>query len=280
MRLTKPDYFLRLPPAVGPRDEASPRDDRSAAQRFAGNAAPAHRVTRDAPWYWQKFNFFDEADGAARSAFFDDAKRASYRRSQTIFMPTDAADRVFYLRSGMVKIYHLSAQGDPTIFWFCVPGDLFGAGGLSGSLQQSVYGEATESSVVYTISRTAFEVLLKCHPQLAINVIRLMGARLRLACDSMTDLVSQLTNVRLARALLRLAYNCGVLHGDRVVLRLRITHEELANMIGASRQTVSEALRDLCARGLIEIERRIITIPAPERLQELIDTALDRNEHG
>ena len=235
-------------------------------------------MTCDAPWYWEKFDFFDEADDAARRAFFDEANRAGYRRNETIFMPTDPANRIFYLRSGMVKIYHLSARGDPTIFWFCVPGDLFGAGGLSGSLQQSVYGQATESSVIYTISRSAFESLLKRHPQLALNVIRLMGARLRLACDSMTDLVSQLTNVRLARALLRLAYNCGLRHGDRVVLRIRITHEELANMIGSSRQTVNEALRDLGSRGLVEVKRRVITIPAPARLQALIDGALDRTE--
>jgi len=77
--------------------------------------------------------------------------------------------------------------------------------------------------------------------------------------------------VRLSRALLRLAYNWGVQREAGVVLRIKITNEELANMIGASRQTVNEALRDFCASGLIDIRRRVITIPDPERLQALID---------
>ncbi len=260
-----PDHVL---PAGGPRP----------AHAAACATPPARRLTRDAPWYWEKFDFFDEADDAARRAFFDDARKTEYRKNETIFTPTDPASRIFYLMSGMVKIYHVSAGGDPTIFWYCVPGDLFGAGGLSGSLVQSVYGEATESSVIYTISRSAFESLLKSFPQLALNVIRLMGARLRLACDSMTDLASQSADVRLARALLRLANNCGVRDGERVLLKIRITHEELANMIGSSRQTVNEALREFSSRNLIEVTRRVITLPSPDRLQALIDSAPDRSE--
>lgn len=223
------------------------------------------------PWYWKRFNFFDEADDSAREAFFARATRRSHRKKVVLFTPTDPANTIFYLHSGVVKIYHLSVHGDPTIFWFCVPGDLFGAGGLAGSLQQSVYGEVMEPSVIFTISRTAFEELLTCYPRLALNVIRLLGARLRLACDSMTDLASQMTDVRLSRALLRLAFNWGLQWEAGVVLRIKITNEELANMIGASRQTVNEALRDFCARGLIDIRRRVITIPQPERLQALID---------
>lgn len=188
-----------------------------------------------------------------------------------LFAPTDPATTIFYLHSGMVKIYHLSVHGDPTIFWFCVPGDLFGAGGLAGSLQQSVYGEVMETSVIFKISRTSFEELLMQYPRLALNVIRLLGARLRLACDSMTDLASQMTDVRLSRALLRLAQNWGVERKEGVMLQIKLTNEELANMIGASRQTVNEALRDFCTRGFIDIRRRVITIPRPERLQTLID---------
>ncbi len=224
-----------------------------------------------APWYWKRFEFFDEADASAREAFYALAIPSSHRKKAMLFAPTDPANTIFYLHSGMVKIYHLSAHGDPTIFWFCMPGDLFGAGGLAGSLQQSVYGEVTEPSVIFRISRASFEGLLMRHPRLALNVIRLLGARLRLACDSMTDLASQMTDVRLSRALLRLAHNWGVRREGGVVLRIKITNEELANMIGASRQTVNEALRDFSASGLIAIRRRVITIPDPELLQALID---------
>lgn len=96
---------------------------------------------------------------------------------------------------------------------YCVaarrPGDLFGAGGISGSLEQSVYGQAVDRCVVFTMSRAAFEEVLEEHPGIALNVIKLVGARLRLACDAMTDNVTQRVEARLARVLLRLASNWG-----------------------------------------------------------------------
>lgn len=224
-----------------------------------------------APWYWKKVNLFDGADDAARQTFFQHAEKFEYRKNDHIFRADDEGKRVFFLEEGIVKIYHLSPEGEPAIFWFCVPGDLFGAGGISGSLHQSVYGQAVEPSIVYAIPRSSFERVLKAHPQLAINVIRLMGARLRLACDSMTDLVSRKTDIRLARLLLRLAYNWGQPSPRGVELRVAITHQEMANMIGACRQTVNETLHDFCGQRLIVMNGRRITILSPEHLQELVD---------
>ncbi len=224
-----------------------------------------------APWYWKKVNLFDEADSQARQAFFQCAERHEYRKGQHVFRADDPATRVFLLESWVVKIYQLSPQGAVTIFWFCVPGDLFGAGGITGSFEQSVYGQAVERSTVFTIPRKAFEQVLKAHPQLAINVIRLMGARLRLACDAMTDKVSLKTNVRLARLLLRLAQNWGYPCGKRIELRVKITHQELANMIGASRQRVNESLQVFQRRGWVSVDGRRITIASPEEIQRLLD---------
>lgn len=226
-----------------------------------------------APWYWNKVNLFDEASAEARQAFFLRAERHEYRRGQHVFRANDPATRVFYLESGMVKIYHLSPQGALTIFWFCVPGDLFGAGGITGSFEQSVYGQAEERSTVFTIPRQAFEEVLKAHPQLAINVIRLMGARLRLACDAMTDKVSLKTDVRLARLLLRLAQNWGHPGPSGIELQVKITHQELSNMIGACRQTVNRTLREFQRLGWIHIADRLITMTRPEQLERMIENS-------
>lgn len=224
-----------------------------------------------APWYWKKVNLFDEADAQARQAFFQRAERHEYRKGQHLFRADDPATRVFFLESGVVKIYHLSSQGAVTVFWFCVPGDLFGAGGITGSFEQSVYGQAVERSAVFTIARPGFEQVLKAHPQLAINVIRLMGARLRLACDALTDKVSLKTSGRLARLLLRLAQNWGYPSVNGIELRVKITHQELANMIGASRQRVNETLQEFQRKNWIRVNGRMITIASPEEIQRLLD---------
>lgn len=223
------------------------------------------------PWYWQKINLFEGTEPGVREAFVKSAEQLQFRRGQHVFRADDLATRVFFLESGMIRIYHLSANGCVIIFWFCSPGDLFGAGGISGSLDQSVYGQAVEPSTVFMIPRSRFEDLLIAHPQLAINVIRLMGGRLRLACDAMVDKVSLCTESRLARLLLRLAENWGRPSGEGVELKVRISHQELANMIGTCRQTVNMILHEFLKEGIIEFRGRIIYIAAPQRLKAQTD---------
>lgn len=212
------------------------------------------------PWYWKGVDLFDGAEPGAREDFFSRGHAKIYSRGSHVFLANDPGQCIFYLESGLVKIYHLSAEGTPIIFWFCVPGDLFGAGGITGSFKQSVYGEAMERSMVRTVSRDQFEDLLQSYPRLAINVIKLMGARLRLACDSMVDLVTQRVETRVAGLLLRLAENCGETTPEGIRIKARITHQEMADMIGTTRQSVNEGLHRFCRENWIAMDGRRIFI--------------------
>lgn len=223
------------------------------------------------PWYWNKVNLFDHVSPEGRRAFLQRSERREYKRGEHIFRAKDLANRVFFLEGGLVKIYHLSARGAVTIFWFCAPGDLFGAGGIAGSTEQSVYGQSVDRSIVFTIFRTAFEEVLQEHPGIAMNVIKLMAARLRLACDAMTDNVTQRVEARLARVVLRLARNWGDPTPSGVRFRVRISHQELANMIGASRQTVNRALGDFKREGWINQDGRVLVLTDSEGLAHYLE---------
>lgn len=225
------------------------------------------------PWYWDKVNLFDGVSPDGRAAFMQRAERRDYRRGEHVFRASDPATRVFFLESGLVKIYHLSSAGSVTIFWFCAPGDLFGAGGISGASFQSVYGQAVDRSVVFTMSRPAFEHVVEEHPRIGLNVIKLLGARLRLACDAMTDNVTQRADSRLARVLLRLAQNWGEPTAKGVRFRVQISHHELGNMIGASRQTVNRALREFVKQGWLMQDGRNLIVADPEGLTAFLDRA-------
>ncbi len=225
----------------------------------------------DIPWYWRHINLFDGVPAAGRRRFIEQAERLSYRAGQAIFSADDEGDRVFFLESGLVKIYDLSPQGDVTIFWFCVAGDLFGAGGISGSQTQAVFGQAAGHAVVYALARPKFEALLLAYPKLAVNVIRLMGGRLRLACDAVTDNVTRRADTRLARVLLRLAQQMGMLENGELRLAVAISHLELANMMGACRQTVNRILKRFEKAGWLRFEGRVLVIVQPESLRAFVD---------
>lgn len=222
------------------------------------------------PWYWNKINLFDHVSPEGRQAFLQRAERRDVRRGEHVFRADDVANRVFYLESGLVRIYHLSPGGALTIFWFCAPGDLFGAGGLAGSLEQSVFGQAVDRSVVFTISRPAFEEVLQAHPRIALNVIKVLSARLRIACDALSDSATQKAETRLARLLLRLAQNWGDVSASGVRFRVRISHQELANMIGASRQTVNRILGEYTRAGWLAQDGRTLVLRDPAGLTELL----------
>lgn len=219
----------------------------------------------DIPWYWNQHDLFEGVQGA-RGPFLMQAERLEFRRRQTIFSAGSDATHVYYLERGTVKIFQLSPQGDVTIFWFCSAGDLFGAGGISGSAQQAVFAQATERSVVYALPRSAFEELLHAYPQLGINVIRLVGARLRLACDAATDNATRRVDARLARTLLRLAQQWGKQSGAQVHFGAPITHQELSNMVGASRQTVNRLLSDFARAGWLGFNGRKLVLLQPSEL--------------
>ncbi len=222
-------------------------------------------------WYWNRVNLFDGVDDGARDVFLRNSSRRTLRKGQHVFRADDDANQVFYLEHGMVRIYNLTRSGDLTIYWYCVPGELFGAGGITGALKQSVNGQAISPCVVYALPRASFEQMLRFNAQLAINALKLMGGRLRIACDTIADMRSQKTDSRVARALLRLAYNCGVPVENGVRLDAPITHQEIGNLVGACRQTVTEVLQGFEARGWLSQCDRQITIISPQSLDTFAD---------
>ncbi|MBA8908269.1 Crp/Fnr family transcriptional regulator [Aminobacter sp. P9b] len=227
----------------------------------------------EAPWYWRPVNLFDGTPSETRREFFNCAKMRGFARGEHVCLADELADHLYYVVAGLVKVEHITATGNVTIFWFCVPGDLFGAGGISGSLRQGVYSRAVEDSQIALLRRTQFEELVGNHPRLALNVIKLMGGRLRLACDAMAE-VTQRANLRVGRLLLRLAESCGQwTNKNEVAIRARISQQEMADMVGCTRQTVTEVLQSLSRSGIIRIEKRTIHIPSVERLRTCVEDA-------
>lgn len=238
-------------------------------------------MTNPTPWYWKKVSLFDQVGEDGRRTFFKAAEQREYRKGEYIFLANDSGSHVFFLRDGKIKVYHLSLNGEASVFWYCVPGDLFGAGGISGSTFQSVFAQASEPSIVCAIPRASFENALIAYPRIGLNVIRFLSGRLRLACDAMADLSSAETNLRLARVLLRLAESCGQWTSDGTIeLAITITHQEIANMVGSCRQTTNEILREFCSNGWIEMRNRRITILDVEALHGLAAESVPVAEAG
>lgn len=181
---------------------------------------------------------------------------------------------IFLVKEGVVKVSTYSADGKEQILALLECGDLFGEMGPVGE-REPVRFSAFQDALVCGVRRLDFEALLLRHPKISLRIIQSLVRRLRRAENEIEDLAFRDVSGRLAAALLRISETHGVVADRFIRLDLRVTHQELANMIGATRETVTTALSRFRKDGLTGVDRRCIVIQDIARLRRLAGLADD-----
>lgn len=177
---------------------------------------------------------------------------ATASRGQMIYTPGETQEALFLLKSGQVRLYRLAADGRKFVLGTIGPGTMFGEMSFIGQSMIGSYAEVTEDATVCVMSRLDIQELMLQHPQIAVRLTQILAERLRDAEDRLEQVAFRSVPARLARLLLRLAGETDTAGG--------YSHQELADMIGTSRETVSRALVEMKQDSLIDIERRSVRI--------------------
>jgi len=182
-------------------------------------------------------------------------------RGELIFKAGSSGDSVYFLESGRVKIYHLSPAGREILLWFCFAGEIFGLAEVCHGGGREVYAEACEASQLLSVRQDDFKTFLEGRPAAALLVNDVLAGRLRNLGNLIKSLVVSDVDERVAQLLVRLAATYGrrMPNGD-VALDIRLTHQEMANMIGSTRQSVTSALGALKRSGALDVQNRHILI--------------------
>ena len=210
----------------------------------------------------RQIDMFQDVADEALAGLLALSRRRSYRRGEYISGVEQGRDDALVLMRGRAHLYRVSSEGREIILAMLGPGDVLGVVFVHGMLRpQSTLRAVAEGTVVYHIPREHFRQFILAHPQAAAGVIALLSRRLVDAYDLVEDLSFSQLSVRLAHVLARLVR----VHASQTV---SVTRDELAALIGSSREEVTKALNDFRARGLVEYQpySRTITIPNPERL--------------
>lgn len=181
-------------------------------------------------------------------------------KGELVFRLGDPPTHVHVLESGRVKIFHRNASGKEVVLWFCVPGELFGLAELQQGISRQVAAQASEDSRVLSIERSAFDAFVQRHPHAALLLIDVLSQRLRGLGQLVQAVISDDVNQRVAQLLLRLGKRHGRQHEDGLLIEMRLTHQEMANMIGTSRQSVTSLLNALKQRGVLDVKQRYLRI--------------------
>ncbi|RMG32753.1 MAG: Crp/Fnr family transcriptional regulator [Planctomycetota bacterium] len=189
-----------------------------------------------------------------------------FDRGEPIYLPNDAARRLFILLSGRVKICHYTEDGKESILGIVSPGELFGEMALLAPARRGEVAEAIQRCEVLTLPSDAVRQLMHRRPHLAAAIADLVGARRARLENRLKNLLYRSNRERLIALLLDLAAEHGEPNGRGIRLALSLSHQELASIIGATRETVSVLIGALRREGLIDSGRRRIIILQPERL--------------
>ena len=194
-----------------------------------------------------------------------------YPKNHIIFSAGDYADRVFLIESGYVKIYRLSPDGRRvTVGSIRSPGEMMGLAEILWGGERTCFASAINNVSMVIVRKKKFEELLASHTILALKVARLLGARMRDAEAMIHEMVCWQAPGRLALMLLKMGDRCGMASKKGIRIDLQLTHEELANMVGTSRQTVTSLLNTFKADKSIEYEGRSAMVLDPDKLSKWI----------
>jgi CRP/FNR family cyclic AMP-dependent transcriptional regulator len=192
-----------------------------------------------------------------------------FRRGATLMSQGEAPGRVLVIEQGRAKVTAITEDGRELVLAFEGPGDLLGELSALGGSPRVATVRALEPLSALAIASGEFEAFLDAHPRVALVILRVVIARLRVADRQQVEFAAYQTVTRVARRLVELAQRYGEETGDGILITLPISQEELASWAGASREAITKALHDLREVGLIETRRRHITVLDPEQLGQM-----------
>ncbi|RCV49848.1 Crp/Fnr family transcriptional regulator [Marinitenerispora sediminis] len=205
----------------------------------------------------------EEGAGALRSSISE----VRLGRGQTLFSEGDEGDRLYVILSGKVKLTRTAVDGRENLLMVLGPGEMFGELSLFDPRPRTASAVAVTDAVLAGLGHDDLRPFISSQPEVAVHLLKALAARLRRTNDVMADLVFTDVPGRVAKALLDLAERFGKEGEDGLHVHHDLTQEELAQLVGASRETVNKALAEFALRGWLRIEAKAVVLLDIERMR-------------
>lgn len=220
-------------------------------------------------WFLKQVDWLGELGEPEWSDLARRAVRRSFEATETIFAPTADPQSLYLLESGRVRIYRLSPAGAEATLGFIAPGEVFGELAAFGDYQRESFASAQIASVIWKLPADLFREWVRTRPRLVIEVTRQIGERMKRVESRVESLVFRNVRSRVALLLLELSEDFGHKEDGHLVLELGLSQEELATLVGTTRQSVSTVIAQLKESGVLRQQGQRIELLDPARLREL-----------
>jgi CRP/FNR family transcriptional regulator, cyclic AMP receptor protein len=209
---------------------------------------------------------FQGAPPSAVSALTQQLHSINFPRGHTVFVEGEPGDRLYIVISGKVKIGRRSPDGHDNLLTIAGPSDMFG--------ELSIFDPGPRTSSATTITqvravsmdRAMLRAWIADRPETAEQLLRVLARQHRRTTNNLADLIFTDVPGRVARQLLQLARRFGIQEHGALRVTHDLTQEEIAQLVGSSRETVNKTLSDFAQRGWIQLDRKSVLISDTERL--------------
>ena len=203
----------------------------------------------------------DAADSLAK-----EMETIDVRKGEIVFSEGEPGDSLYIVLSGKIKLGRRAADGRQNLVSIMGPSDMVGELSLFDPGPRTATATAVTDARLARLKKTSLRPWLNNRPEIAEQLLRVLARRLRRTNDALADLIFTDVPGRVAKQLLQLAQRFGTQEGGALRVTHDLTQEEIAQLVGASRETVNKALADFAHRGWIRLEGKSVLISDSERL--------------
>ncbi len=210
---------------------------------------------------------FADMDDVESRALLETMIPVELSRGDVLFREGEPGDRLYVIAQGKIKLGRRSSDGRENLLSVLGPGEMFGELSLFDPGPRTATASSVSDSLCYELRHSALVQWVNEHPSVATHLLGALARRLRRTNETLADLVFSDVPGRVAKALLDLSTRFGEPSDEGVRVAHDLTQEELAQLVGASRETVNKALADFAARGWVRREGRAVVLLDLDRLE-------------
>lgn len=227
----------------------------------------------DSFWYIKNCNLFSQLSVSDIAELESQSRMRKLKKGEPVYLPHEQADGVMLVAQGRVKICHATPDGKQSILGFIDAGEIFGELALLGSDRRDEYVETTEKTTLVLLPKHALEQVIRKYPELVLGVTKLIGTRRQRVEKRLRNLLFRSNRERVIHLLLELCEKYGQPTEEGISLNIRLSHQEMACIIGSTRETVTVVLGQLQKEDLLKISRRRVVITDLSRLSAEVNEA-------
>lgn len=198
----------------------------------------------------------------------DITSKGTYRKRECIFMEGEEREAVYFIHSGTIKTFKVDYDGKEQIINLLQAGDMFPHIGFFEESPYPATAEVISDTVLFMIRIEDFDEFMITHPRIAMKVMKIMGQKISALTQRIQEMTSQDVHHRVVLALIRLAQESGLSDNQEIFIDIPITNQDVANIVGSSRETINRVLNQLKKEDLIESSRKGIYIKDLDQLRQ------------